>query len=479
MAAPSPKQVVCARSPSPRYGPHPPEPAAELPRGVADDVALVTLRRLLCEAGLDRDRFGQRSWNPLGDVIAPGSRVVVKPNWVLHAHPNGLGLDCLVTHTSVLSAILHYVCKARPAQIVIGDAPIQGCDFAALRAEAGLDQLADQCAAEGIHAVVADLRRKILLGKLGDPVVRSARGDDEYVVFDLAGASALEPVSDGDPEFRVTMYPPDALQRTHRKGHHEYLVAREIVEADIVVNVPKLKTHMKSGVTGALKNMVGMNGLKDYLPHHRKGGSRQGGDCYHGHSYLKRVAEEVLDLANRTGLLPLRRALGRSAAGMLRLAQLTGADRNLEGSWYGNDTVWRMCLDLQRILYYGAINGTLQPAPQRTVLTITDAIVAGEGQGPLTPTPVSLGLLTLALNTAAAEQVHTLLMGFDPSRVPIVREAFAPHPYPLASFGPDEVRVVLDGQEMLATDLPANVVVPFRAPDHWRGHCERRVARAG
>ena len=59
-----------------------------------------------------------------------------------------------------------------------------------------------------------------------------------------------------------------------RRGRHRYLVARELIEADVVFNVPKLKTHKKAGVTGALKNLVGINGHKAYLPHHRKGGVR-------------------------------------------------------------------------------------------------------------------------------------------------------------------------------------------------------------
>lgn len=32
--------------------------------------------------GLDRARAGTPEWNPLGDLIAPGSRVIVKPNLV-------------------------------------------------------------------------------------------------------------------------------------------------------------------------------------------------------------------------------------------------------------------------------------------------------------------------------------------------------------------------------------------------------------
>ena len=38
-------------------------------------------------------------------------------------------MDCMITHPSVLRAVLEYVFLARPAQVVLGDAPLQGCDF--------------------------------------------------------------------------------------------------------------------------------------------------------------------------------------------------------------------------------------------------------------------------------------------------------------------------------------------------------------
>jgi len=35
-----------------------------------------------------------------------------------------------------------------------------------------------------------------------------------------------------------------------------------------------LKLHRKAGITCALKNLIGINGNKEYLPHHRLGGSQ-------------------------------------------------------------------------------------------------------------------------------------------------------------------------------------------------------------
>jgi uncharacterized protein (DUF362 family) len=49
------------------------------------------------------------------------------------------------------------------------------------------------------------------------------------------------------------MYHPDWLKRTHGLGKHQYLIARDVIEADVVINVPKLKTHKKACITGARK----------------------------------------------------------------------------------------------------------------------------------------------------------------------------------------------------------------------------------
>ncbi|MBK6345975.1 MAG: DUF362 domain-containing protein [Bacteroidales bacterium] len=121
-----------------------------------------------------------------------------------------------------------------------------------------------------------------------------------YLIFDLGKESCLEPISVEEGNiFRVTNYNPDRLAESHRKGMHKYCITKEIFEADLVISMPKIKTHQKSGITAALKNIVGVNGDKDYLPHHRIGGTGFGGDCYPGKSYLRLWAELAIDQANR------------------------------------------------------------------------------------------------------------------------------------------------------------------------------------
>jgi uncharacterized protein (DUF362 family) len=464
-SSPIETMVAVAASPRPGYGPiGTPIPAPELPSASASTVAAAALRDLLLVWGLDREHAGTPQWNPLGDFIFPGSRVVLKPNWVLHYNQSGQGLDCLLTHTSVTEAVLEYVALARPQSVIIGDAPIQGCDFEALRLATGIDGVIAHFRGRGLQVQLCDFRRTFLPGaQLGSPRLDTGRGMERYVLVDLGKDSLLEPVTTDSSGFRVTMYDPEALARSHAPGRHQYLIAREVLEADVVVNLPKLKCHKKACITGALKNLVGINGNKDYLPHHRKGGSAEGGDCYPGRSWLKRQAEEAADAANRSPAGLRQRLFSYVSEALLLVAARLEGDDNLEGSWYGNDTVWRMVLDLQRILRYAAADGALARQPRRAVIHITDAIVGGEGEGPLAPTPVASGFLTGAVNPAAADWVHARLMGFDPGKIPLVRAAFGAFAYPLADFAPADVQVRAQG---------APPPLCFRPPKGWRNHCE-------
>jgi uncharacterized protein (DUF362 family) len=452
----------------------------ELPKWAKPTTALVTLRGLLAQARLDSAHFGSRSWNPLGSIIQPGAKVVVKPNWVHHCNLSGYGSDCLITHPSVIEAVLHYVAKARPERIVVGDAPLQGCDFAALADRCRLADMVKQFTAVDVDISTKDFRRTIQpSGRLGGRPQECCRPMSEFVLYDLADQSALEVITTPASEFRVTMYNPDTLKRTHGPGRHQYLIARDVMEADVVINVPKLKTHKKSCITGALKNLVGINGHKEYLPHHRKGGSQDGGDCYMGRSRLSGIVEDLLDATNRSRYAVSRRILANAARLAMTADKALHANDNYEGSWHGNDTVWRTCLDLQRVLHYGQLDGVLSDRLQRTVLTITDAIVAGDGDGPLAPTPIPLGMITLGVNTAAVEWVHALLMGLDPQRIPLTREAFAPHRYPLTTFRQDEIVVRVDGQPVRTRELFSQHGRAFCLPKGWQGHAELHGAAHG
>jgi uncharacterized protein (DUF362 family) len=406
---------------------------------------------------------------PLRDIIEPGMTVLLKPNWVLHKNYSGRGNDCLVTHPNLIEAVLLEVLKAKPARVIIGDSPIQECDFDVLvpnQWREKMKSLAD-CPVD-----IIDFRRTILRkGGFGEGQDQEVRGEDRYVLFDLGKESLLEPVSSPDSRFRITCYDPDILARRHHPGKHQYYMAKEPFEADVIINMPKLKAHKKAGMTAALKNLVGINGNKEFLPHHRIGGSADGGDCYPGKSLLKRMAEQCYDEANRVIGTPQCERWLKKSGHLLRLQGLIG-NPEIEGGWHGNDTVWRMTLDLNRLLLYGRTDGTISDTPLRKVYSLTDAIIGGEGEGPLAPLPVPLGVLSFAASSAFADVVGAALMHYDYRKIQTVREAFGKFRYPLVEQEADACRVIFDGEELSPEEAGQRFGKDFEASAGWRGYIE-------
>jgi uncharacterized protein (DUF362 family) len=384
--------------------------------------------------------------NPFGRVIPAGARVLVKPNLVLHENEGPWGIDPLVTHASIIQTVVEGVLRANPSRIVVGDAPIQSCDFNGLIDRTGLARWAASLAArDGRFAGVRDFRRTTCVVSHGVRVAaENVQPEENFVLFDLGPESLLEPISDGRHGFRVAWYDPRLMARTHHRGRHQYLLARDVLEADVVVNLPKLKTHKKAGVTCALKNLIGINGNKEFLPHHRVGGAATGGDCYPSRSSVKRALEYIADRRNETTSRAGATFWYAMTLALTRILRVKGDRLGFEGSWSGNDTIWRTCLDLNRILVYGRADGTMADVPQRRVIHLVDAIVAGHGDGPLAPQALPLGLLMGGSNAAAVDWVGAHLLAYDVDRIPIVREAFRSFRWPLSGFAPSEISIVGD-----------------------------------
>lgn len=408
---------------------------------------------------------------PLGNVVGTGSRVLVKPNLVIHQNEGPWGIEPLVTHPSLVRATVRAALDAGASQVIVGDAPVQGCDFARLLSETGLDVWAsDLTKAEPRFLGINDFRRTTCTFIDGVRIASEELIDEQrFVLFDLADASLLEPITDTNDSFRVTCYNPRLMAKTHSPGRHQYLVARDVIAADVVINLPKLKTHKKAGVTCALKNLIGINGNKEYLPHHRIGGSESGGDCYPGASPVKRALEYTLDRQNMASSLAGARIWRGIAKNLDRIAGLAGDQLGVEGSWAGNDTVWRTCLDLNRILLYGRLNATLAQQPQRRVIHLVDSIIAGQGDGPLAPEPLPIGAVFGGENAAAVDWVGASLLGYDPRLIPVAEHAFDKFRWPIANFDSNDVAVVGDFGEGKSEEVLAKVNA--RAINHpvgWR-----------
>ena len=447
----------------------------DAPNPVHDAVA-----RALAALGLDAARAGSPAFNPLSELVAPGGSVVLKPNFIRHWNPGpapACSVESVITHGSVVRALADFAFRAVGASgsVAIAEAPQQDCDFARIRELAGLDAMQARFAESGLRLDVIDLRREAVVFADGVITERRALPGDPlgYREVDLGTRSFFEG-SGLDPRgFRGADYDPGPTVENHRAGRHAYLLSETVLRSDLIVNLPKWKTHKKTGVTLALKNLVGINGDKNWLPHHTVG---ENGDEFPGRGLLDRARSAAVELA-RSAL-----AKGR-ATFVLRL--LRRAENSLRGdafirsgNWHGNRTTWRMVCDLNRCVYYSDAHGLHldAPAPVRRVLSVLDGIVAGEGEGPLAPRDVPLGIVLASLDPIALDLAALRLMGFDAQRIPKIWE-------PMRDAGPrvtgvreaEEVEVAEGGERGASSVRPLQqlaIARAFAAHPGWRGAIE-------
>lgn len=420
---------------------------------------------LFMAMGLDAARAGTPEWNPLGDVIRPGDQVIVKPNLVssrnLHEKIAGKKLQASSTHGSLLRPVLEYALRATgpSGRVRVVDSPVEGCEIEKVAGPLGIFSVIRHLSERGHPVEFLDLRTfrmapRLLLDdrrvggrslNLGLLVRRPLPGDPRgYRVIDLGPRSAFAR-ADAPPGERLCFHRSHYATPVphHTGGRHEYSVPQTVLDADVVINLPKLKTHKKTGVTLSLKSVIGLTNEKYWLPHFTAGHPGEGGD------ELERPRTAGERIEDRLSRLPL--PFGASL--IARAARLGGPPKVIDGSWEGNRTLWRTILDLNRLLLCADRAGVVHDRPVRRYFTIVDGIVAGEGEGPLGASPVEAGLLVGGLDARLADVAAARAMGLDPEKMVLFREAEA-----CGLFEAGEPRTVLDGP------APAR---GFRPPSSW------------
>lgn len=413
---------------------------------------------MVCEGfkmmGLDEENYGTDEWNPLKDLIEPGNTVVIKPNWVMDVNPNGLGTECLYTQPSVVAPVIDYVMVALKGRgkIVVGDAPMQECNFDNLMKTSGYDKMLqyyESIMPKGISISFVDFRE--LKSVVKDGIHYSETFDDKGVVIDLKDESEFAGESEKFfDNVRITNYDPAILKQHHNATKNEYYVSKDILSADVIINMPKPKTHRKAGVTISLKNLVGINARKEFLPHHTNGAKSEGGDEYLKSSLLKKMADCFLDKQNyysQTAKEYSKAKLMHKGFGICsNLNYWFGKDKYMEGSWYGNDTISRTIVDLNKILMYADKNGIMQSSVQRKYLIVADMIISGEKEGPVEPSPKDVGIVALGDNPVVFDETIATLMGADITRIPTLLHARScKGKYELCN--PNEAAVIISNDE--------------------------------
>ncbi len=395
--------------------------------------AYEAVRNCLRLLEFDREHFGARNWNPLREVIQPGERVVIKPNFVLSRHYNGGELFAIITHPSVLRALVDYAYLALngEGEIIIADAPQEDCNFAELLERTHLSNLQEfYWQKRRFEIKILDLRDWWLDRQPHDSANYMARrkklaGDPAGgVTVNLGRESKLY----GLPQ-RKQFYGAD-YNRAETISHHEgerqeYVISRTILHADVVLSAPKLKVHKKVGVTLNAKGLVGINTNKNCIVHYTLGLPQHGGDQFPPAllntkeeliSKTKRRLHDVL-LAKRSPITDaMYAALAKSWRTVVKPMLGSVADDKTifdGGNWHGNDSAWRMVSDLMKAILYADKNGVLRDTPQRKVFSVIDGIIGGENNGPLLPDPKRAGVVIAGCNSLAVDIAATRLMGLQ------------------------------------------------------------------
>lgn len=382
-----------------------------------DSILKKDILDLLSGLGLSKE-------NPFSEYIEPGKMVLIKPNWVSDKNYLGFSVESLVTHTSLIKYLIDFLALAMDGRgkIIIADGPYQNCNFDNLKKEIKIEETVKMASIKYPHMdIQIEDWRLTMIENLDNSIqqIQSIKDvENNYRLIDLAKESFLEEISKYSQRFRVTKYRPSLLLKHHYFGKHEYLVTKRIFEADFIINLPKMKTHIKAGITGAMKNIIGINGHKEFLPHHIKGSSEEGGDNYKYKNYFRSKYEDFYDYVweNLNNLSSLKKVLYLRVLRTLdALSLIFGKDQIMAGSWPGNDTIWRTTLDLNHILYF-ELKG-------KKILNIVDGIIAGEGMGPLKPVPKKVGILIAGENPALVDTIIAKMIGYDPMNIKTVKNA--------------------------------------------------------
>ncbi len=390
----------------------------------ADNYRLETLRSVLKRSFAN---LGLPKQNPLGGIISPGNTVFIKPNWVASrwrascSHRDSL--YSVVTHPHMIEAVVEFVAEAlhSKGQIIIGDNPSIDADFNELMEKSDIKTLQKRYA--GLVSVLdlrplicTDLRyygkQKLMASQQGDP-----KGSIE---INLGNDSLLYGI---DPSnFRGVFDEREETIASHSNENQLYTYSRSLYDADVYISIPKLKTHQKVGATLNLKGLVGTVSNKNQLVHWRVGYPETGGD-----EYPNREAWEAGQKAKVTH----------------------------RGAWPGNDTIWRMVVDL----YKGFSRKV------RKYLSVIDGIIAGEGQGPFCPTSKFANTVIVGDDLLVTDCAAVRYMGFDPSRIRYLDYFISKNDTKLKI---DDIVVVKHGTIEKDFFAKKTNYLDFDVPDLWR-----------
>ncbi len=415
------------------------------------------------------------------DYVRPGDRVVLKPNWVKEhdeRHPGPAQWEHVVTHPAVIEAVIRWVAGRLngDGSIVVCDAPQTDSSFSTLSAYCGLDEMIERCRAvfPGPKIKLLDLRPEEWHAVDGITVSKTQLPGDPLGDTFVALNEASEFVGfSGNGQLYGASFNMDETNERHRGERHEYMLCRTPMDADVFINLPKLKTHKKVGLTCALKNLVGINANKNWLPHHTEGTPDQGGDQFPTATTKAKLEHSWMGRAKR--LVYGKPLLSRMLVPLKKVGRLFFGDTQKvvrSGNWHGNDTCWRMVLDLNKCLFDFDGRGQPRSKPIR-YLAVVDGIVGGEGNGPMAPDRKPCGTIIAGTHPAAVDMTAAMVMGFDWEKLRLLKNSFSMKERSFVSFQPGDIQVASNKPEWDGPLGQATDWFEFAPHFGWTGAIER------
>ncbi len=407
-----------------------------------------SIRNLFFVLGMDRENFNTAYWNPFRGLIKSGDSVVIKPNFVRDFNENPKGeIFSMISHGSVIRVVLDYVFIALKGKgkITIADGPLNDTDFEKILKLTGLLQIRDFYKNEaGFNIDIVDIRREWVVKRNGIIVKRIRLTGDAlgYTTVDIGRFSLFSDMGLRYKWLRGAEYDLDDIYNHHSNNRNEYLIPNTILNSDIIIGLPKLKVHKKAGITVSLKNMVGITGDRNWLPHFCEGTPCEGGDQFPNSTFKERLEWRILRVIKNI-LAKFGDKFGYCIVPLKEFAKLFWDVANNQtlrsGNWHGNDTIWRTILDINKIVLYADKNGELKKEPQRKLFSIVDGIKGGQGNGPLAPDTKESGLLIMGRDWASVDLVSARLMGFDFNKIPKLKNVFSQNGLAITNLRPEDI----------------------------------------
>jgi len=432
--------------------------------------------------GYQADAIYEALPKQLFSIISPGNTVVLKPNWVLEEHQYRHGeWEQVITHPAVVTAVLRMVVDhlGNKGRIIIADGPEISADFDKILSYQPMAEWKAITEQHNIVLQIIDLREELyILDKNVTVKMLKLPGDPKgEIVANLADEKSefFGHVKSGKGYFGSGSDIREA-NRAHDGHTNLYRVSRSVVEADVFINLPKLKTHKKGGITCSLKNMVGINTYRNYLPHNSIGTPSEGGDQFPASQAKSRIESTLMPFIHQHILKkPLLAKFFSPVIGLGKMIFGDNRETIRGGSWYGNDTLWRMVLDINKVLFYVNPDGTLKDgssSKMRKYISIVDSIVAGEGNGPKAPDAINAGYIIAGLNPVSVDAVCARIMNFDYKKIPSIENVFRIRYFPLVDFKMEDIRILFKEETFSLSNFPSSLVVKFKPHKGWIGHIE-------